>query len=101
MDDRGRGPAIRGEAVEDRFEIVHVPEMDLDEVAVLARYAVALCDFRNGAGNLWDAMEVAAGGTHPDDGGEGIPEGARLDLSVVGDDAGLLEAAEALSHRGG
>jgi len=46
VDDRGRGAAVRGEQVKDRFEVVDRVQVDLDEVTVLAGDPVALGDVR-------------------------------------------------------
>src|SRR5579863_4488020 len=90
LNDRGRGPAVRGEQVQDRFEVVDRTQVNLHEEAVFAGDPVALGDVRHLAGDPGDEPQSPARRADPDDGADRVPEGARADLGAVGQGAGLL-----------
>src|SRR4029434_8681272 len=82
VDDRGGGAAQRGEAVEDRLQLLDRAQVQLEEVAVLAGNAVALGDLGQLAGGLRDQLEVMRARADPDDGADGVAQGARLNLRL-------------------
>ena len=101
MDDRrGRLP-VENEAVEDGFELLHGPEMELHEEAVFAGDPVALDDLRDLLGDLGDLVELARGGADANDRGERVADRLRVGRRVsLSPPAGPLEPLDALGDGG-
>jgi hypothetical protein len=91
---------VRGEAVQDLFEIVDGAQIELHEVTVLPRDPVALGDFGHLARDLGDHVKVTARGADPDDRADRVPEGPRIHLSTVGEGAIVLEPTHPVADRG-
>src|SRR4029453_17862755 len=86
MDDRRGRLAENDETVEDRHEIVHRPEVQLHEEAVLPGNPKAVDDLGNLSGELGDLLKLAGGRPNPYDRGDRKPDRLRIDLRVIGGD---------------
>jgi hypothetical protein len=100
VDDGRGGAAVGRETVQDALKVVHAAQVELEDIAVLARHAVALGDLGRVAGGLRHHAQPRAAGADPDQRADRVPERARIDLGLVGDHAGVLEPAEALGRGG-
>ena len=98
--DRRRRLPEDDEAVEDLFEIVHRPQVQLDEEAVLARDAVAVDHLRHLTSKLRDLLQLARRRPDPDNGCDREADRLRIDLRAVArDHARTLEPLNPLRHR--
>jgi hypothetical protein len=100
VDDRRGRLAENDETVEDRLEIVHRPEVQLHEEAVLSGNPVAVDDLGNLSGELRDLLKLAGGRPNPYDRCDRKPDRLRIDLRVIaGDHAGAFEPLDPVGHR--
>ena len=77
MDDRRRRQAVRREAVEDLLQVVDRPQVDAEQVAVLACYSVTFADLGRPSCDLGDPLELARRRADTDDRGHGETERSR------------------------
>src|SRR5512133_1889241 len=99
VDDRRGRLAEHDETVEDPLEVVHRPEVQLHEEAVLARDPVAVDDLGNLSRQLRDLLKLAGRRSNANDCGDWKPDCLRIDFGAVGrDHAGALEPLDALGH---
>jgi len=100
MYDGGCRAAVRREAVENCFEIVHRPEIHAHEVAVFPGDSVALGDFWNVLCDRGDEVQFPALGTYSYYRINWESERSRVDDRAIGNDAGLFQSPEAIRYRG-
>jgi hypothetical protein len=88
-------------AIEDAVELIHGREMDLEDEAILTGNAMTFDHLRDAARQFGNGGQLAGVWADPDVSGEGETERRRIEVDVVSpDDPGLLQAADALGHRG-
>jgi predicted ATPase/class 3 adenylate cyclase len=100
VDQRGGRAPVGREAIEQRLEIVHRADVELEKEAILAGDAMAFDHLRALAHELADLLELARRRGNPDDRGQRIADPPRVDCGVIaGDHAVSLEPLHALGNR--
>src|SRR5215472_15652812 len=80
---RRRRPAVRGEAIENRLEVLDCSKVYLHEVAVFARDSATLRDLRNSRGYAWDLSAVTPVRTHAHDCANAVAKSKRVYFSSI------------------
>src|SRR3954453_5796228 len=97
LDDRRRRLTQDDEAVDDLFEMRHVPYVRLHEITVVAGHAVALDDLVGLARELGHVGELTGRRPNADDDRQRETERARVDVGLVGaDDPARFESLKPL-----
>lgn len=86
LHDRRGGLTVGCEAIDDFFEVLDVADVGGHDVAVISSYPLAVDDLRGALGELADLLQLSAGGSDTDHGGESHPQLARVQARVVTED---------------
>src|SRR4051794_31473263 len=102
LHDRGRGLTEDDEAVDHFLEVGHVAHVGLHEVTVVAGHPMALDDLLGRARGVGHVRELPRCRSYADDGGQGKPEGAWVDVRLIrAQDTVGFEPLHPLCHRWG